>query len=112
MTRSKRWLMPPDRDDPQPRFDLSLYVAGSTSRSLRTIQNVKRAFEEHAHGRYNLRVVDIHRQPQLAVTNQIVAVPTLVCSLPKPVRCLVGHAISPSDVLQKLRLIPMQEQYA
>ena len=111
MIRSKRPSMPSDRDSRQ-RFDLSLYVAGSTSRSLRTIQSVKRAFEEHARGRYKLRVVDIHRQPGEAVTNQIVAVPTLVCNLPKPMRCLVGHAISPADVLQKLKLIPMQEQYA
>jgi circadian clock protein KaiB len=111
MTRSKRPATPSDRD-PRHLFDLSLYVAGSTSRSLRTIQSVKRAFEEHAHGRYNLRVVDIHRQPAMAVANQIVAVPTLVCSQPKPTRCFVGHALSAADVLRKLRIIPLQEQYA
>ena len=97
--------------NPRHLFDLSLYVAGSTTRSLRTIQSVKRAFEEHAFGKYSLRVVDIHRQPELAVTNQIVAVPTLVCSHPKPTRCFVGHALSPSDVLQKLKIIPLQEQH-
>lgn len=111
MTRSKRPATS-SGNAPRPLFDLSLYVAGSTSRSLRTIQNVKRAFEEHAYGRYNLRVVDIHRQPELAIANQIVAVPTLVCSHPKPTRCFVGHALSPADVLQKLKIIPLTEQYA
>lgn len=111
MIRSKRPSMTSHRD-PRQLFHLRLYIAGSTSRSLRTIQSVKRAFEEHAQGRYDLRVVDIHRQPELAVTNQIVAVPTLVCSQPKPTRCFVGHAFSPADVLQKLRIIPLLEQYA
>jgi circadian clock protein KaiB len=111
MTRSKRPSSSPDRHS-RKLFELSLYVAGTTSRSLRTIQSVKRAFEEHAQGKYDLRVVDIHRHPALAVANQIVAVPTLVCSHPKPVRCFVGHALSSADVLQKLRIIPMQEQYA
>jgi len=95
-----------------PRFNLSLYVAGSTSRSLRTIQSVKRACEQHAPGRYNLRVVDIHRQPAMAVADQIVAVPTLVCSHPKPTRCFVGHLPDPADVLKKLKIVPLQEQYA
>ena len=111
MTRSKRPSMTTERG-PRPLFHLRLYIAGSTSRALRTIQIVKRAFEEHAQGKYDLRVIDIHRQPELAVTNQIVAVPTLVCSQPKPTRCFVGHALSPADVLQKLRIIPLLEQYA
>jgi len=111
MTHVKRPVM---HSDPGRRhlFHLRLYIAGSTSRSFRTIQSVKRAFEEHAPGEYDLRVVDIHRQPELAVTNQIVAVPTLVCSHPKPARCFVGHASTPADVLEKLRIIPLREQYA
>jgi len=111
MTRFKQPSVTTERG-PRPLFHLRLYIAGSTSRSLRTIQSVKRAFEEHAQGRYDLRVVDIHRQPELAAANQIVAVPTLVCSQPKPTRCFVGHAVSPVDVLQKLKIIPLLEQYA
>ncbi len=93
-------------------FDLSLFVAGSASRSLRTIQSVKRALEEHAPGRYRLRVVDIYRQPELAVANQIVAVPTLVCTLPQPTRFFVGHLATPADVLRKLSILLRREEFA
>jgi circadian clock protein KaiB len=90
-------------------FDLSLFIAGSSSRSLRTIQSVKRAFEEHFPGRYRLRVVDIHRQPELAVENQVVAAPTLLCNRPHPVRFVIGFLATPAEVLKKLKMTPLPE---
>jgi len=71
-------------------LDLRLYVAGSGTRSLRAIDNVKRKCEERAPGEYHLSIVDIYQNPDAAVEAQIVAVPTLVRRFPAPKRMYVG----------------------
>ena len=73
------------------RIDLRLFVAGSGSRSLRSVDSVKRALEKHASGEYHLSVVDIYVHPEEASRSQIVAVPTLVRECPKPLRMYVGE---------------------
>ena len=80
------------------RVDLRLFVAGSGSRSLRSIESVKRACEKHAAGRYNLSIVDIYLQPEEAAKSQIVAVPTLIRQFPRPVKMYVGEIGAPSDL--------------
>jgi circadian clock protein KaiB len=95
------------RDKTRPRtkvFDLSLYVAGTGVRSLRTIQSVKAAFEQHAPGRYSLTIVDIYRAPEAAVKAQIVAVPTLIQNHPRPVRMFVGDIPTPACVAEVMRI--------
>jgi len=86
--------------------DLLLFVAGSSVRSLRTIESVKRACEKHAPGKYHLSVVDIYLHPQEAALSQIVAVPTLVCKLPEPLRMYVGEIRKPADLDRHFASLP------
>ena len=69
---------------------LRLYVAGSSPRSLRAIQNVTRLCESEIPGRYNLEVVDIYKEPRRATTDQVVAIPTLIKQAPGLVRRMIG----------------------
>ncbi|MBW2030523.1 MAG: circadian clock KaiB family protein [Deltaproteobacteria bacterium] len=71
-------------------YNLSLYVAGMTSRSLRTVDNIKDLCADHLEGRYDLEVIDIYQTPKRALEDQIVAVPTLIKRSPGPVRRLIG----------------------
>ncbi len=86
------------------RFDLTLYVAGATGRSLRAIANLKAICEQYLKDRYRLEVVDVYRHPALARRDQIVAVPTLIKQLPLPMRLLVGDLSRTERVLQGLGL--------
>ena len=89
-----------------PRYVLRLYVAGSTGRSLRAIDNLRRICDEHLGGRYDLEVIDIYRQLPLARGEQIVAVPTLIKKLPEPLRRLIGDMSDKERVLMGLDLRP------
>jgi circadian clock protein KaiB len=88
------------------RYVLRLYVAGSTGRSLRAIDNLRRICEEHLDGRYDLQVIDIYRQLPLARGEQIVAVPTLIKKLPEPLRRLIGDMSDHKRVLMGLDVRP------
>ena len=90
----------------EPRYLLRLYVAGFTSRSTTAIANLKAICEEHLQGRYELDVVDIYQQPQLARRAQIVAAPTLIRNLPPPLRRIVGDMSQTQRVLVGLDLLP------
>lgn len=87
-------------------FDLRLYVAGQTVRSLAALTNLKRICEEHLEGRYRIEVIDLLERPQLARGDQILAVPTLVRKLPVPIRKLVGDLSDTERVLVGLDLRP------
>jgi circadian clock protein KaiB len=78
---------------------LRLYVAGSSPRSLRAVQNVKRVCESELAGRYNLEVVDIYKEPHRAKEDQIVAIPTLIKQAPGLVRRMIGD-LSETAVLR------------
>jgi circadian clock protein KaiB len=71
-------------------YVLRLYVTGSTPRSLRAIMNLKRMCEEQLAGRYDLEVIDLYQQPQLAAGADLIAAPTLIKQLPLPVQRFVG----------------------
>ena len=88
------------------RYVLRLYVTGSTARSTRAIANVRRICEDHLKNRYDLEVIDIYQQPMLAKGDQIVAAPTLVKSLPAPLRKLIGDMSDKDRVLMGLDLRP------
>lgn len=77
---------------------LRLYIAGSSARSIRAIQNAKSICEEHLSGSYELEVIDILQQPALAKNDQILAVPTLIKKLPPPLRRFIGD-LSDRDVV-------------
>jgi circadian clock protein KaiB len=90
------------------KYVLRLYVSGSTLKSALAVENIKRICEQHLKNRYDLKVIDIYQQPNLARDEQIVAVPTLIKRLPLPLRRLVGDMSNLKKVLFGLDL-GMQE---
>jgi circadian clock protein KaiB len=88
----------------QPAMTLRLYIAGTSERSVRAIQNAKQICEEYLSGRYDLEVIDIFQQPTLAKDDQILAVPTLIKKLPAPLRRFIGDLSNREVVLVGLDL--------
>jgi circadian clock protein KaiB len=84
------------------KYVLHLYVTGMRPRSQRAIDNVRRLCAEHLSGRYQLKIIDIYQQPELAEGAQVVAAPTLVKSLPPPLRKLIGDMSDEGRVLVAL----------
>ena len=91
-------------------YVLRLFVSGATPRSTNAIANIKAICERELAGRYELEVVDIYQQPDLAKAHQIVAVPTLIKSLPAPIRRLIGDLSEEEKVLVGLDLRPRQDK--
>jgi circadian clock protein KaiB len=89
----------PKRPGSAEKYDLRLYVAGQTPRSLQAFANLKRICEEHLAGRYRIQVIDLLQNPQLANGDQILAIPTLVRTLPEPVRKIIGDLSNTERVL-------------
>ena len=89
------------------RMELRLYVAGQTSRSLAAIDNLRRICEKNLKGRYTIEVIDLMQAPQLARTDQIVAIPTLVKKLPPPLRRIIGDLSNSERVLIGLDMRPV-----
>jgi circadian clock protein KaiB len=87
-------------------YELRLYVAGQTPRSLTAFANLKRVCEEHLAGKYSIEVVDLLVTPQLARGDQIVAIPTLVRKLPEPMRKIIGDLSNTEKVLVGLQIRP------
>jgi circadian clock protein KaiB len=94
----------PEQD--QEVWELRLYVAGESPRSLLAFSNLKRMCEEHVPGRYKIEVIDLLKHPQLAAGDQIVAIPTLVRRLPEPLRRIVGDLRNTERTLVGLQLRP------
>lgn len=88
------------------KYLLRLYVTGQTPRSLRSVENLRSLCEKHLKGRYELEVIDIYQQPALAAEGQIIAAPTLIKSMPLPLRRLVGDFSDQSRVVLGLGLRP------
>jgi circadian clock protein KaiB len=88
------------------KWELRLYTAGQTPKSLTAFANLKRLCEEHLKGRYTIEVIDLTRHPQLAAGDQIVAIPTLVRKLPEPLRRIVGDLRDTERTLVGLQLRP------
>jgi circadian clock protein KaiB len=86
------------------KYVLRLYVSGSTLKSALAVENIKGICEQHLKNRYDLEVIDIYQQPNLARDEQIVAVPTLIKRLPPPLRRLVGDMSNLKRVLFGLDL--------
>lgn len=87
-------------------WELRLYVAGQTPKSMAAFANLKKICEEHMPGRYRIEVIDLIEQPQLAAGDQIVAIPTLVRKLPEPLRRVVGDLSNTERALVGLQLRP------
>jgi len=94
------------KNSKEPTWELRLYVAGQTAKSLQASANLKRICEEHLGGRYQIEVVDLMKNPELAKGDQIFALPTLVRKLPEPVRKIIGDLSNTEHVLVGLDLRP------
>jgi circadian clock protein KaiB len=87
-------------------WELRLYVAGKTAKSVAAFENLTRLCEEHLHGKYRIEVVDLLVHPQLAKGDQIIAIPTLVRKLPEPIRKVIGDLSNVERTLVGLQLRP------
>jgi circadian clock protein KaiB len=88
-------------------YNLRLYVAGQTPKSITALANLKKICEEHLVGRYQIEVIDLLEHPQLAAGDQILAVPTLVRRLPEPLKRIIGNLSNMERVLVGLDLRPV-----
>lgn len=86
------------------KWELRLYTAGQTPKSLAAIRNLKKVCEEHLAGRYEIEIVDLLKNPRLAKDDQIVAIPTLVRKLPDPMRKIIGDLSDTERTLVGLQL--------
>lgn len=83
--------IPENSDQIEPEvWELRLYVAGKTPKSIKAFSNLKKICEEYLHGHYRIEVIDLMENPKLAQQDQIVALPTLVRKLPEPIKKILG----------------------
>jgi circadian clock protein KaiB len=88
-------------------YELRLYIAGKTAKSVTALTNLKKYCEEYLKGQYKIEVIDLLEQPQLAEGDQIFAVPTLVRKVPEPIRKIIGDLSNEEKVLVGLNIRPV-----
>ena len=96
-------------DEPQEIWQLRLYVAGQTPKSMAAFTNLKDICENHLKGKYEIEVIDLLENPKLAKGDQIFAIPTLVRKLPQPIRKMIGDLSNEEKVLVGLNLYPLEK---
>ena len=96
----------PTRKKQNDSWDLRLYVAGQTPKSITALANLKRICQEHLQEKYNIEIIDLVRNPQLARKDQILAIPTLVRNLPQPIKKILGDLSNTEKVLLGLDVRP------
>jgi circadian clock protein KaiB len=89
-------------------WELRLYIAGYTPKSIEAFANLKKICEEHLAGKYKIEIIDLLKTPQLARGDRIVAIPTLVRRLPEPVKRIVGDLSNTERVLVGLNIRPLR----
>ena len=90
----------------QETWELRLYIAGKTAKSVAAMNNLQRLCDEYLAGRYHIEIVDLLREPQLAKGDQIVAIPTLIRKLPSPIRKIIGDLSNEERTLVGLQVRP------
>ena len=90
----------------QDGYNLRLYVAGQTPKSITAIANLKKLCEKHLMGRYTIEVIDLMKDPALAQRDQIIAIPTLIRHLPEPLKRIIGDLSNSEKVLVGLDIRP------
>ena len=90
------------------KYELRLYIAGNTPKSATALRNLKKYCEEHLKGIYDIEVIDLLVNPQLAEGDQILAIPTLVKKVPEPVRKIIGDLSNEEKVLVGLDIRPVK----
>jgi circadian clock protein KaiB len=91
------------------KYVLKLYVSGNSPKSTRAVSNIREICEQYLKGRYELEVIDIYQQPELARSEQIIAAPTLVKKLPMPLRRLIGDLTRTERIKVSLDLHPGED---
>jgi len=91
------------------QWELRLYVAGNTPKSMSALSNLKKYCEEHLQGKYQIEVIDLLAHPQLAEGDQIFAIPTLVRKVPQPIRKIIGDLSNKEKVLVGLNIRPLHQ---
>ncbi len=94
---------------PLPEYLLHLFITGATPNSSRAVRNIKDICEQHLKGRYELLIVDVYQQPELAQQEDLIGVPTLVKRRPGLVRRLVGDLSDRERVLKALGIVPLPD---
>lgn len=91
-------------------WELRLYIAGKTPKSVAALTNLKKYCETHLKGQYRIEVIDLLVHPQLAEGDQIFAIPTLVRKVPEPIRKIIGDLSNEEKVLVGLNIRPLNQQ--
>jgi circadian clock protein KaiB len=91
------------------KWELSLYIAGNTPKSIAALKHLKQYCEEHLKGEYKIEVIDLLQHPQLAEGDQILAIPTLVRKVPVPIRKIIGDLSNEEKVLVGLNIRPVKK---
>ncbi|RYF97271.1 MAG: circadian clock protein KaiB [Chitinophagaceae bacterium] len=100
-----------DAGEGEEKFELRLYIAGNTAKSMAALANLRRYCEEHLCDRYVLEVIDLLVHPQLAAGDQILAIPTLVRKVPVPIRKIIGDLSNEEKVLVGLDIRPAKKAH-
>jgi circadian clock protein KaiB len=87
-------------------YNLRLYVAGQTPKSIAAIANLRKICDKHLAGRYEIEIIDLMKDPALAMRHQIVAIPTLIRQLPEPLKRIIGDLSDAEKVLVGLDIRP------
>jgi len=87
-----------------PQYELRLYIAGQTPKSITALKNINKYCKEHLSGKYSIEVIDLLKNPQLAEGDQIFAIPTLVRKVPEPIRKIIGDLSNEEKVLVGLNI--------
>lgn len=91
----------------QKKWQLRLYIAGQTPKSVTALSNLRHYCEAHLKGEYSIEVIDLLVKPQLAEGDQIFAIPTLVRKVPEPIRKIIGDLSNEEKVLVGLNIVPI-----
>jgi circadian clock protein KaiB len=106
MTVTKKTTKKRSTSEKPKKFELRLYIAGNTAKSMAALSNLRKYCEEHLADQYSLEVIDLLLQPQLAAGDQILAIPTLVRKVPVPIRKIIGDLSNEEKVLVGLDIRP------
>ncbi len=108
MTKENKILTPTLEPAPE-HWELRLYIAGNTPKSVTALRNLKKYCEVHLKGQYKIEVIDLLVKPQLAEGDQIFAIPTLVRKVPVPIRKIIGDLSNEEKVLVGLNIRPVKK---
>src|SRR6187455_848302 len=93
----------------QDKYELRLYIAGQTPKSVAALRNITKYCKEYLDGKYTIEVIDLLKNPQLAEGDQIFAIPTLVRKVPEPIQRIIGDLSNEEKVLVGLNIRPMKQ---